>query len=223
MTSRSRTIAIALVAVLAAAALGYWAYSANKKRELHNAIVALVQDANQRLRGALGAESAPPSAGTVKKLDEHASAVDGRLQELKRVDASFNLAMADAADSYLVTAREILRRQTASHRGRLLLADSLPALREHMRADNRTGSWVQEAVKAKERVEKDFREYRVAAEQLGKLLDSLTRDQAKIAPHAPELSPVEESLVSDARKQALAAYKQLAEEVEKTKQLEAYR
>lgn len=216
-------MAIAVAALVVAAGLGYWAYSAHQKRALHKAVVALVQDANQRLRDALGAESAPPSADTVKKLDEHASAVDARLQELKRIDASLNLALADAADSYLVTAREILRRQTASHRGRLLLADSLPALREHMRADNRTGSWVQEAVKAKERVEKDFREYRVAAEQLGKLLESFPRDQAKIAPHTPELPSVEESLVSDARKQALAAYKQLAEEVEKTKQLEAYR
>jgi len=220
---KSGTVIIVIAAVLAASALGYWAYGASKKRELGNAISALARDANQRLRDALSAEAAPPSEQTVNELDLHAAAVDGGLRQLKGMDASFNLAMADAADSYLVSVREILRRQAASHRGRLLLAASLPALRQHMRADNRTGSWVEEAVKAKERVEKDFRDYKVAAEQLGKLLGTFPRDQARIAPHVPDLPPVEERLVGDARERALRVYQQLADEVGKTKQLEAYR
>jgi hypothetical protein len=223
---RTRIIVIAIVAALAGAALGFWGYGAHQKRQLDKAVVALVQDASQRLREALSVETGPAPAdreATVRKLDEHAAEVDRRLQELKRMDASRNLALADATDSYLLTVREILRYQASSHWFRLGLSESTQALRDHMRADDRSGSWVREAVRAKEQVNKDYRDYRLASDAFRTLVESFPADQAKIAPYVGASPLIDQNLVGTARERALEASMQTAAEVEKVKQLEAFR
>lgn len=224
--SRNKTVAIALVSALAASALGYWGYSAHQKRELHKAVVALVTDTSARLRDALNIEAGlPPAdpAATVRKLDEHAAAVDRNLTEIKRMDASRNLALADATDSYLLTVREILRYQASSHWFRLGLSESTQALRDHMRADDRSGSWVREAVRAKEQVNTDYRDYRLASDAFRTLLESFPADQAKIAPYVGASPLIDQNLVGTARERALEVSKQAAGEMEKIKQLDAYR
>jgi hypothetical protein len=169
----NRTLIIA-VATIVAAGLGYWGYGAHKKRELNQTAVAALADASARMREALSIEAAPIAdrAQNTQKLEEHAAAMDRYLKGLQSLDTSRNRALADAADHYLFSVREILKKQVDSQRHRLLLADSLQALREHMRADNRTAAWVQQAVKAKERVNKDYRGYARAAEVLGQFIET---------------------------------------------------
>jgi len=174
----NKTIVIAAAAFVAAAGLGYWGYSAHKKREGQQSVAQAVTDVSARLREALTMEVSPQTVG---KLDEHAAVADRGLQAVKRLDTTLPRALVDAADNYLLTAREILKRQSDRHRHRLALADSQQALRQHMRADNRSGAWVQEAVKAKERVNRDYHGYSVAAEVLGKLLESFPATQKSMA------------------------------------------
>jgi len=213
-TGSSKTLVIAVVAFVIAAGLGYWGYAALKKREGQKSVVAAVTDVSARLREALTIEAGPQAAS---KLDEHAAAADRALQEIKRLDASANRALVDAADNYLLTAREILKRQSDRHRHGLALADSLQALRQHMRADNRTGTWVQEAVKARERVNKDYRGYGVAAEVLGKLLESLPATQKSIAPLVGGASMIPGDLIASASKRVQQEAQLAATEVEKLK------
>src|SRR5688572_25126549 len=110
----AKTLAIGAVALVVAAVLLYWGYGAHKKRAANQTILALVADTGTRLRDALGIESAPPTTDRmmfVKKLDEHAAAAELNLQKFKRLDTASVQALADSADDYLVTTREILKRQ----------------------------------------------------------------------------------------------------------------
>jgi len=55
-----------------------------------------------------------------------------------------------AAEDYLLTVRQILREQAASHRYRIQVTASDERLREHMRkAGRRSAAWIDEAVRAK--------------------------------------------------------------------------
>lgn len=222
----SRTIAVAAVALLGAAALAYWLFGANQAREMRKATLASVADAAARMREALTIEAGPASADgaeTVRKLDEHAAAVERRLAGLKRLEAGRDPALADAADYYLVTAREILKRQADSHRYRLLLSESFQALRDHMRSDNRTGSWVKEAVKARERVNRDFRGYSLAAGALDQILRTFGPAQDKIAPYLEASALIPASLVEEARAKNQAELRRLTAEIERSRQPDAFR
>jgi len=220
----TKTIVIAIAALIVAVALLSWGYSAHKKSGANKTILALVTDTGARLRDALESEAAPPPtdrAGLVKKLDEHAATVDLSLQTLKKLDAASVQALADAADDYIVTAREILKKQADSHRYRLLLAESSQALRDHLRHDNHTRAWIQEAVKVKERVNKDYRGYNLAASLLDKLLGSFSALQKKIAPHAGRAVLIEDSLVADAHGRVQDDMKAVAAQFEKLGQIAA--
>src|SRR5690349_11658707 len=222
----TKTIAIAAVALVVTVALLIWGYGAHKKRETDKAILALVADSGTRLRDALGIETAPPAADraqVAKKLDEHAAAADDNLQAFKRLDTGSNQALADAADDYLLTAREILKRQSEGHRYRLLMGESEQALRDHMRRNDHSTAWVQGAVKAKERMNKDFRGYSLSAETLDKLLGSFSSSQQKIAVYVAPAVLIDSALISNARDRVTKDVKQAAADYEKLNQIEAFR
>lgn len=221
-----RIAVIAAVALGLAAVLGYWGYSSHQKREYDKGVIALVADTSVRLRDALNIETAPPTADRpsfIRKLDEHALSADRNIQTLKARGSGTNTALADAADDYMVTSREIMKRQAESRRRRLALDENARMLGEHMRRDNRTGAWVQEAVKAKERVNKEYREYQLAAEALDKLLGSFTASQAKILPYVDPKLAIADTFVGEARRQAREDVRLTAAKFEKLQQLAASR
>jgi hypothetical protein len=223
---RNRIIVIAVAAVMLAGALGYWAYSGHKLREIEQATLALAADTGARLRDALAIETAPTTADRgsfIRKLDEHAATVDRNLQSLRGFDSGANLALADAADDYLLTTREILKRQADSRRYRLLLRDSARALREHMRADNRTGAWVQKAVEAKNRVNKDYHGYVQASDALDQLLGSFGASQKKIAPYQAPSLVIAGTSIDEARRRVREDKKQAAAEFEQLQRIGASR
>jgi hypothetical protein len=218
--SRAKLIAVALCVLIAAAA-GWWGYGEHQKRELRKAIVALVADTGARLRRALAATAESPEAA--RKLEEDAAAADRNLAALKGMNAAREQALADSADDYLLTGREILKRFAHVQRYRRLLSESLQALLDHMRADDHTGAWVQEAVKARERANKDHRDLGLAAGALDQLLQSFPASQKKIAPFVGPTVLIEDSVIEAARARALDAAKQAAAEIEKTRRLDAFR
>ena len=218
--SGKRTVVIALVAVIAVVA-GWWGYGEHRKGEQRKAIVALVSDTATRMSSALTATDGGPEAA--RKLEEHTAAADRNLAELKRMNTAREPAFAEAADDYLLTGREILKRLVNVQRYRQLLSESLPALQAHMRADNRTGAWVQEAVKARERVNKDYRDMNLATNTLDTLLQSFPASQKKIAPYVDRAELIDDGTVTTARTRALDAAKQAAADLEKTRQLDAFR
>ena len=214
--SRPKPLVIAL-AVVVVAIIAYWGYAALTKREHDATIVAAIQDASQRLRSALTLTAGPPKAITMRdaeRISVDEEEVDRRLQALKKADAASDLALVDAADSYLLTARELLKRIAGSHKHHLMLAESAQALRDHMRVDTRTGAWVSEAVRGKTRMDQDFRGFRVDSGMVDKLLASFHDSQNKIAPYAGAGALIDEKLVADARTRTNAELKRATAENE---------
>src|SRR5262249_33477401 len=153
------------------------------------------------------------SPQTVAGLDEHAQEVGRHGVELRDLGASPDRALAAAADEYLLTVRQILRLQAASHRYRLQVAASEGALREHMPASGRrSAAWIDEAVRAKDRMERNYFDYRVSAEALERLLGEYPSARKKMAAQlgAPLLP---DEAVEDARKRAAAAFKRITASV----------
>ena len=218
MTTGSKNILFAAVALVVAAVFGYWAYGTHKKSGVGKEAMALAQETGRHLQEALVAEPGRPSTETVRVIGEQAAAASRNLDALKRLDMAGNLELKDALDDFLLTSREILGRQAASLRFRRQFLASSHALRDHMRADNRTGAWVREAVERKERVEKDYRDYASAAEALDKLLESFPASVARLASRSRAAPLVDEQLVAEARKRSSAALQQATEEVEKIRQ-----
>jgi hypothetical protein len=222
MSSRIKALAAGLAVALLAAGFGYWAYDAQRKKDLHNTVWATLQDVSPRMRDALTLEvSLPPAGrvGTADQLEQHAAAVDTRLNQLKTLDDRGDPGLYRAADSYLVTVREILRKQAATNRSRQSLSQNLEALRKHMQSDDRSGAWVGEAVAAKEKVDKDYRDYRSFADAFNTLLGTLTAEQSKVATHVDSALLCDIDLISAARDRTLAALKDAAAEIEKIRQL----
>lgn len=226
MTARPsiRTIVIAAAVLAAVIALGYWGYSAYKKRVLHSAVSAILKNAGGVLRESLSLEPGPASADRLqlaKKLEDRAVAIDKSIGQLKRLQVERDLMLADDAENYLITLREIISKRAASNQLYVLHSESLGALQDHMRADNHTGAWVKQAVRAKERAEKDFRDYRLAVATYGTLLGTLTSTQKKIAPYVESAALVDGELLAKARERAIETTKQAAAEMEKIRQMTA--
>jgi len=210
---------IAVVALVVAVALGYWVYGIQKKSDTGKTAMALAQETGRHLQESLTEDPGKPSSEMVQSVGEHAAAAARNLEALKRLDAGGNRELIDAVDDFLLTSREILGRQAASFRFRRQLNASMQALRDHMRADNRTGAWVREAVQRKERVEKNYRDYASATEALDKLLESLPVSAAKLAARSRAAPLVDANLVAEARKRTSAALQRAAGEMEKIRQL----
>jgi len=219
--ARRKTVAAMLVALLAASALGYWGYSTYRKRELQRTVLELVKNTSLRLRDSLGFESnAPGTAESVRKLDDGVQEVDRRLADLRRMNASPDRALVEAADDYLFTSLQILRTQASSHRYRLRLADSTQALRMHMRnANRRNDAWIRDALRTKDRAEKDYFDYKLSVEAFGRLLLSVSEVRTKLAVRADPALLVADDLVMEAYKRALDTSKQTADGMEKARQL----
>src|SRR5258705_11279153 len=219
----TRTTALGLAALVIVSALGYWGVSAYRKSQLQRAVTALVQDSSERLRGALAVETEAvhdDTARMVQRLDDQAQEVDKHVIELRGMSASLNPSLVYAAEEYLLTVRQILRNQAASHRYRIQLAASEQALREHMRkASRRSGTWIKEALGAKDRMEKDYFDYRLSVETFGRLLESYPAARKKLALQVGAGLLVEKAAAANARKRALANSRRLADDVERARQL----
>jgi len=207
-----------IAAVVVLLALGVWAYTAYQEHTTRKAVLALVKDGGDRLRMALGAQSGAPA-----DFELHARTVEPHVATVRKLDTSSLRPLADAADGYLVTVREILRRLSVIQASRERLAKSLEALTEHVQSDRGAAAWPQQAVRLKESLDRDFREYRIATESYASLLESLPGAQTKLAPHVNAAWLLDEKLVRDARAQALDALARTDENIRKVTQLDGYR
>ena len=112
------------------------------------------------------------------------------MTELRNMDTARLRPLADAADDYLVTGREILRRQADIKRSSERLSASLQAFAQHMQADRGMATWPDEAVRLRHSVDQDFRAYRIAVESYAALLETLpciaAQDSAARRPRASD-------------------------------------
>ena len=208
-------LSIAAVAIIIA--LGVWAYSAYRTHTTRAAITVVVKESGERLKPALS------QADASSDFDAGARAVDGHVATLRKLDTQRALPLADAADGYLVSVREILKRRAVMHNAREPLAKGLEALTQHVQGDRGAAAWPGEAVRLKDSLERDFREYRIATESYVALLETLPAAQSKIAEHVKGVWVADEKTIREARSAALDALARTDENIRKVTQLDAYR
>lgn len=218
---RLKVTGVGLAALALFLALAYWGYRTYAKSQLQKAVVELVKDSSDRLQAGFGIEA---GAASVAKIDDLAQEVDKHVIELNRLSTSSGRALVDAAEEYLLTIRQILRSLAASQRYRAQVIARNSALRDHMRSSGRRSrAWIDEAVRLKDRLEKDYFDYRLSSETLGRLLESLPEARRKLALHVGTASLADETAVSNARRRTLESSRRMADEVERTRQLAAVR
>jgi len=221
----SRTAALLAAALVIAAALGYWGVGAYRTAELHRSVAALVEDTSHRLQAALSIEMEKAPAETpqtVSMLDEHAQEVDKHLLELRGLNAAGDRNLINAAEEYMLTARQILRNQAASHRYHIQVVSSNRALHEHMgRAKKRSASWIKEAVRAKDRLERAYFDYRLSAEAFGRLLGSYPRARNNLAQRVGAGRLLGDSFVAEVGVRVKDNSKRAADEVDRSRRLAA--
>ena len=215
MQNKLRTAAV----VVAALVLAVGTYLAYEKYSRRTHVIGMVKDAGARLHRVLQA-----NAGETPRVDleAHATALEGYAATLRRMNTASFTPLADAADDYLITAREIARRSVQMQRARTALDASLPALSTHIRLDRGAASWTGEAMRLKQTLDRDFRDYRIAVEAYRSLLGSLEASQIKVAPYVEGLQIVDAALVKQASGKALDAYFGTEQNVKQVAELGAY-
>jgi hypothetical protein len=200
--------AIAAVAVLLVAAIaGVIAFRGHQQRTDHSQTVALVADATEQLRQAL-------TAGPSKEI---AARIDGHLQSVKTLH---DTALADAAENYLLGAREIVRRRADSDRLEREAAASRQALASHMRRSDRRGTgWIRDAADLQRKVERDHTDLARSLRVLDELIYSLEDAEKKLAPHVGASQLLDAAARQAARARAQEAAKRAADELQKTRRI----
>ena len=203
-----RLTAPLLIAVLAivGAVIGYTMWGQHQKLQQERAVTALVADTTTQLRQAL----------TATPTKEIFSRIDGNLRSLK---APRQPELADAAEHYILGAREIVRRRVDGARFAQQAAASRRALTAHMNAagGRRGEAWFRAALDLKKRVERDHFDLDITLHALYDLLGSLPDAEKRLAPHAALL--LEEPLRVQAREQAREDAERAAAELEKVRRL----
>ena len=212
--------AVAMVVVLTSGGL----YRVHQKRVQHAAASASVLEAGAHLRAALGAEPGKPETadepGTPKVLDARYEAVAKSHAALRAQSGALPRETVDAADHYLIGAREILRLYAASRRHHHLTGVGLRELWAHMGSRYAQGpGWTTEAVRHKDLLEREYFQYRNTTEAMGRLLEGYSEDRARVVPLLDASSLPDESLVRAARARLLEEGKNLAVEMDRLRKL----
>ncbi|TMH85750.1 MAG: hypothetical protein E6H47_10610 [Betaproteobacteria bacterium] len=192
--------------VIAGALIGYAMYGKHQRLQQERAATALIADTTTQLRQAL----------TATPTKEIFSRIDSNLRSLK---APSQPELVDAAEHYIIGAREIVRRRVDGARFAQQAAASRQALSAHMNAagGRRGEAWFRTALDLKKRVERDHFELDVTLKALQELLGSLPDAEKRLAPHAVLL--IEEPLRLQAREQARADAERAAAELGKVRRL----
>ena len=209
-------IAAVFVAALVLAVGSYLAYEKYSRR---NHVMMMVRDAAARVRTVVEAQ---PGAASNVDFEAHATALEGYSATLRKMNTASFTPLADAADDYLVTAREIGRRAVEIQRSRTALDASYGALAAHVKSDRGAAGWPAEAVRLKQAVDKDFRDYRIAVDAYRMLLESFPASQWKVVSLVDGLPLIEDSLVKTAAAKTLDAYKTTEQNVKQVADLNAY-
>ena len=207
--------ALALVLV---SGLGWWGYRAIKKSELQTAALALVQDSTVLLREALGLVAAGSEVRS--RLESSYGELQKNVQKAQALDASLNPPLVRAADAYITDVHSFLRRQIDTHKSRDAVRVDMNELSDHLRsAGERSTGWIRRALELKQRLERDYFDYRFAAGGLDKSFGALRETRKAFDPLAVRATVVDELLIIEAQERMKGATAQLDKEVEAARQL----
>ena len=200
-----KTLLIAVVVLIGAAA-AYWGFAARQKSTERESVVKVVGETTALLREAL---AKPPSAELVARLEAN----------LQAVKAPRNREMADAAEHYIIGAREIARRRADAARLSGEAAASRQALASHMAHRSQSAGWYSDATRLKTRVEQQHADLGRTLKAIEDVLYTMSDAQKRLAPHVPANLLLEAGARNAAGKQAQDDAQRAAAELEKARSL----
>ena len=210
MGKRNFVIIGAIVAVLVAG-LGYLAFAAAQKRSQQRQVKELVVDTTEKLREVLVAR------GLQKRAPDVVAPLDANL---KRARAPRDPLLTDAAESYILSAREIARRRAQVDRLTREAASSRQALAAHMaNAGHRNTAWLNEAITLKKHVEDVHFDLGVELKALDQLLYELPEAEKTLAPHVGRAVLLDDTLRDSARKQTEDDMRRAADDLQRARRL----
>ena len=215
MSKRNMLFGLVLLVIAAIATAVAW--DRHQTRKLQEATLARIDTATRALREAAVATPADSSAVTAstERIDQELMALrgtaTGRIQQL-----------AAGADGYLLTVRELLRRQAMLLQLRTKIGAGITAFRAHM-GDRSAADWTSKAVQLKNGLEQDYREFQRTLDAHGKIADSLPEARKALDTLAPEDLLITPAEIKSLRENTLTAATALTGEVTATRQFAAPR
>jgi len=203
----ARNIAIAAVVALAVAIVGYFIYSANQKSQQQAALRQLLTETTSILRESLAKS---PAADAAAKLDAN----------LQAVAAPRDRAFADAAEHYILGAREIVRRRLDADRLMQESAAARRGLAAHMaRPSVPRERWIRTASELKRRVEAQHADLGRMLKALDELLFSMSDALKRLEPHIGAGMLIDNEAVEAARKRGRDDAARAAADLDRTRAL----
>jgi hypothetical protein len=202
-----KSLLAAIVGLLAVVIAGTMIFRGHQQRTEQRHVAAMVAEATEQLRLALAGGPA----------QEIAARIDRNLQSAKSVH---DAALADAAEHYLLGAREIVRRRADSDRLEGEAAATRRALASHMnRSGRRDTGWIRNAMVLKKKLERDHADLGRSLGALDELIYSLEDAEKRLAPHVDASLLLDAAARRDARARTQAEAKRAADELEKTRRI----
>jgi hypothetical protein len=215
-----KRIGIAAVAAVLVAVLVYAGTAAYQKRDLQARVAEAVATASDQLGTTLVIDVNAPAAGLADRLDASVALAEAALQKLRAPGARRDPALAAAADGYVASALEVLRRQAGATRHRAQFIEDRKALAAHMAgAGSRSESWLAEAIRLKKRLEEDYFGYQLAVTSLGNMLAGLADARRKLVELLPSANVLDATAILRAREQSVAAAAAAKLEIEQARRL----
>jgi molybdopterin converting factor small subunit len=207
MFDRRLLVPVALLVAAILAGIGYFAWSAAQKRAQQRQVVELVRDTTEKLRQGLAKRPSP----------ELVAALEANLQAAK---APRDPALADAAEHYIIGAREIVRQRVEIERRERQAAASREALAGHMAgAAHRNSGWLRDAIALKKRVEEDHFNLNLSLKALDEVLYSMPDAEKRLQPHVDPALLVPIAETESARKQARAEAERAAVDLQRVRNI----
>jgi hypothetical protein len=206
LSPKAAKVLVAAACVGVAAVVGTVLTKEAKKRYESRAVVWVVEDATTQLKAGLKV----PSREALEKVEA----------AIRTTHGWSNVEVADAAEQYLVGAREILRRRADATRLSQRAAASRAALMAHMdRAPNRDLPWMRVAIQLKRQVERDHFDLEVQLGALADLLGVMPEANKRLAPHVSASLLFEDNVRRSARDAVLQEARLARAELDKARGL----
>jgi len=197
-------VGIVILAVVGTAGTIGW--SMQQKRSQQQAIVRLVGESTEALREVLARTPGPEMLARLEAAVQAAKAPRDR-------------ALADAAELYILGAREIARRRADAARIAAEAAEARKALAAHMAHVSRSASWYSDATRLKKQVEQAHADLGRTLKALDELISTMPDAQKRLVGQVGAGQLLDTAAYAAARKEVQEAAAAATAELEKARQL----
>ncbi|MSQ60106.1 MAG: hypothetical protein EXR36_10805 [Betaproteobacteria bacterium] len=205
-------LVLGLLALVIAATMGYVRWDRQQTKKMQDAVLERVGNATAALSVGLKPEAGPAAQSQV--LNDAAQSADADLAAVRSMPAGRILLLGGAAAEYLDTTRELLKRRAKILLLGNVVGHGIHQFRDHMLNKRGASNWTSEAVRLKNALEENFRDYQRTIEAHTKLSGGMAGAYKRFDGLAPAGRLVSLTGIAVVRDQAIAMEKEMAANME---------